>query len=157
MQVPFSATPLKGSVFQVTGDNLALHGLFGFAESYSANYCCRFCLTDKTELQSVFSEDHPSVTLRFCIQHTVMTFIKILLWPQYLVLREPACSISLQLFHTSENYAVDIMHDLLEGVVQYELKLVFQHLIKNSVSVNTLSERILNFNYGYTQRKNRPS
>lgn len=43
MQVPFSAVPLKGTVFQVTGDNLALHGLFGFVESFNANYCCRFC------------------------------------------------------------------------------------------------------------------
>ncbi len=40
MQVPFSAMTVKGSVFQVTGDNLALHGLFGFVESFSANYCC---------------------------------------------------------------------------------------------------------------------
>ncbi|XP_056466516.1 uncharacterized protein LOC130405457 [Gadus chalcogrammus] len=43
MQVPFQPTPLKGSVFQVTGDNLAIHGLFGFVESFSAKYCCRFC------------------------------------------------------------------------------------------------------------------
>ena len=69
-----------------------------------------------------------------------------------------ACPLnSLQLFHTSDNYAVDIMHDLLEGVVQYELKLVFQYLIKNSISVSSLSERIMSFNYGFTQRKNRPS
>lgn len=27
----------------------------------------------------------------------------------------------LNFFHTSDSYAVDIMHDLLEGVVQYEL------------------------------------
>lgn len=43
-----SDTPVKGTVVQVTGDNLALHGLFGFVESFSAAYCCRFCLTAKS-------------------------------------------------------------------------------------------------------------
>lgn len=45
------------------------------------------------------------------------------------------------------------MHDLLEGVVQYELKLVFQYLIKNSISLSSLSERIVSFNYGYTEKE----
>ena len=70
MQVPFQPTPLKGSVFQVTGDNLAIHGLFGFVESFSAKYCCRFCLTEKGEMQSVFSEDHPGLTLRSKALHS---------------------------------------------------------------------------------------
>lgn len=39
MQLPFSAMPLKGTVFQVT-DNLALNDIFGFVESFNANYCC---------------------------------------------------------------------------------------------------------------------
>lgn len=159
MQVPFSDRPLKGTVFQVTGDNLALHGLFGFVESFSANYCCRFCLTDKTELQSVFSEDHPSLTLHCKDLHS--THCDVLHQNPALAsvfgVKKTCLLNSLQLFHTSENYAVDIMHDLLEGVVQYELKLVFQHLFKNSISVSMLSERIVSFNYGYTQRKNRPS
>lgn len=35
MQVPFSAMPLKSRVFQVSGDNLAFHDLFGFVQSFS--------------------------------------------------------------------------------------------------------------------------
>ena len=42
MKGPFSATPVKGSVFQVSGDHIASHGLFGFVESISAVYSCRF-------------------------------------------------------------------------------------------------------------------
>ncbi|KAK0153147.1 hypothetical protein N1851_005164 [Merluccius polli] len=159
MQVPFQPTPLKGSVFQVTGDNLAIHGLFGVVKSFSAKYCCRFCLTEKGEMQSVFSEDHPGLTLRSKALHSEHCAA---------IQQNPAlastfgvkkvCPLnSLQLFHTSDNYAVDIMHDLLEGVVQYELKLVFQYLINNSISVSSLSERIMSFNYGFTQRKNRRS
>lgn len=65
---------------------------------------------------------------------------------------------TLHFFHTSDNYAVDIMHDLLEGVVQYELKLVFQYLVNQKyLSLESLSQRIQSFNYGYIERKNRPS
>jgi len=50
------------------------------------------------------------------------------------------------------------MHNLLEGVVQYELKLVFEYLVKQGyISLNTLSSRIQSFNYCYTERKNKPS
>lgn len=59
IEVPFSDSPLRGTVIQVTGDNLGLHGLFGLIESFSATYFCRFCLTTKEELQSVFTEDNP--------------------------------------------------------------------------------------------------
>ena len=50
IEVPFSDSPLLGSVIQVTGDNLGLHGMFGYVESFSATYFCRFCLTTKEEL-----------------------------------------------------------------------------------------------------------
>ena len=59
--------------------------------------------------------------------------------------------------HTSDNYAADIMHDLLEGVVQYELKLVFEYLVDKYLSLETLSRRIQSSNYGYIERRNRPS
>lgn len=152
MQVPFSATPVRGSLFQITGDNLALHSIFGFVESHSANYCCRFCLTDKTELQSVFSEDHVGLTLRskeLHYKHCGAIQQNPALASTFGVKRNCLLN-SLRLFHISDNYAVDIMHDLLEGVVQYELKLVFQYLIKTSlISLNSLSQRIISFNYGY--------
>lgn len=41
--------------------------------------------------------------------------------------------------------------------MQYELKLLFQYFVKNCISLETLSERIQSFNYGYSKRKNRPS
>lgn len=59
---------------------------------------------------------------------------------------------SLEYFPSTDNYAVDITHDLLEGIVQCELMLFFQHLIKNGyISMNTLSDRIQSFNYGYIE------
>ncbi|XP_030601542.1 uncharacterized protein LOC115791568 [Archocentrus centrarchus] len=159
IKVPFSDTPLRGSIVQVTGDNLALHSLFGLVESFSATYCCRFCLTDKTKLQSVFSEDDQDLTFRtkeLYSEHFNAVAQNPILVHSFGVKRE--CPLNaLQYFHCSNNYAVDIMHDLLEGVVQYELQLLFQYMVRTSIDLNTLSERIQSFNYGYLERNNRPS
>lgn len=159
VQLPFFDEPLLGTVFQITGDNLALHTALGYVESFSATHCCRFCLTNKEQIQSFFSENHPDLILRskalyaeqceeLCENPTLHVY----------GVKKPCVFNSLQYFHSTDNYAVDIMHDLLEGVVQYELKLVFFYLVKQGyVSMGLLSDRIQSFNYGYTNRKNRPS
>ena len=35
---------VKGTIFCVSADNLAAHGLGGFLESFKAQYVCRFCM-----------------------------------------------------------------------------------------------------------------
>lgn len=62
--VPFAEVSVRGTLAQITGDNLGMHSILGFLESFSANYFCRFCLIDKSSAQSVFSEDDPCLTLR---------------------------------------------------------------------------------------------
>lgn len=158
--VPFSDSPLMGSVIQVTGDNLGLHGLFGFVESFSATHCCRFCLTSKDEFQSVFSEDHSGLVFRskeIHSEHCAALQEDPLLVSTFGV--KKSCLLNtLHFYHSADNYAVDIMHDLLEGVVQYELKLVFHYLIgQKHLTLETLSQRIQSFNFGFAERKNRPS
>ena len=160
IQLPFINEPLFGSVIQITGDNLALNGLLGFVESFSATYCCRFCLTNKEEIQSVFTENNPGLVLRskeLYVEHCNALSEDPTLPSVYGV--KKACVLnSLHYFHSSDNYTVDIMHDLLEGVVQYELKLFFQYLIKNGyASIKTLLHRVQSFNYGFLERKNKPS
>lgn len=49
---------------QVTGDNLGIHRLFGFVESLRARNCCHFCVIERSEFQTLFCEDDPSVILR---------------------------------------------------------------------------------------------
>ncbi|KAK0150881.1 hypothetical protein N1851_008003 [Merluccius polli] len=64
----------------------------------------------------------------------------------------------LQYFHVSDNYAVDIMHDILEGVGQFELKLLFGYLTDNNIISKTdVCNRIYSYNYGFVERKNRPT
>ncbi|XP_045065672.1 uncharacterized protein LOC123482381 [Coregonus clupeaformis] len=57
IEIPLYSGYVRGTVVQVTGDNLGLHSLFGLVESFSARYCCRFCLSEKEDFQTEFSED----------------------------------------------------------------------------------------------------
>lgn len=101
------------SVFQVTGDNLALNSLLGFVESFSATYFCRFCLTNKEEIQSVFSEDNPGLTLHsreLHIEHCNALSEDPAL-PTVYGVKKPCVLDSLQYFQCTDNFAVDIMHD----------------------------------------------
>lgn len=51
-----------------------------------------------------------------------------------------------------------ILHDLLEGVAQYEIKLLFGYLTsQNFISEQDLLFRIYSFDYGFLERKNRPT
>ena len=124
MKVSFAEEPVFGTIAQVTGDNLGLNSILGYVESFSAHHYCRMCLIDKATAQTVFSESDPRVILRTKLtneQHY-----------SYLVEnpRENSCfglkrnSIlnSLSYFNVSDNFVFDIMHDILEGVAQYEIK-----------------------------------
>lgn len=69
LQILIFEHSVHGTVVQVTGDNLGLHTLFGFVESFGARYCCRFCLLEKHRFQTVFCEDDPEVVLRTVHMH----------------------------------------------------------------------------------------
>lgn len=64
IRVPLYDHPVYGTIVQVTGDNLGLHCLFGFVESFSARYCCLFCLAEKEDFQTEFNEDSPKIVMR---------------------------------------------------------------------------------------------
>lgn len=42
----------------ILGDNLGLHSILGFTESFQASRFCRFCNIDKKNMQNVFYEDN---------------------------------------------------------------------------------------------------
>ncbi len=108
------------------------------------------CLTDKATAQTVFSESDPRVIFRTKLtseQHY-----------SYLVEnpREKSCFglkrnnilNSLSYFSVADNFVFDIMHDILEGVAQYEIKLLFEYLNQNFISHETILQRVYAFNYG---------
>ncbi|XP_039649874.1 uncharacterized protein LOC120555261 [Perca fluviatilis] len=156
VEVPFSDEPVYGTIAQVTGDNLGLHTLLGYVESFNANYFCHFCLVDKQTSQTVFSDDDPRITFRnkaLHAQHCNDLMADPTLASKFGVKR--TCLLNdLQYFNVSDNYAVDIMHDILEGVGQFKLKLLFGYLTDNILSKTDVCNRIYSYNYGFVERKN---
>lgn len=63
---------------------------------------------------------------------------------------------SLKYFHTADNFSVDLMHDILEGVAQFEVKLVLEYIQSNFLDAEHLAGRIHAFDYGYNQQRNQP-
>ena len=53
----------------------------------------------------------------------------------------------------------DVMHDLLEGVLQYECKEMLKTFINEEkfLTLDQLNERIKRIDFGYYNDKNRPS
>ena len=145
---------LYGTVCLLTGDNLACHSLCGYLESFSANKFCHLCLVDKNMSQMVFDEGEFERRNRENYQQHVtlkdgsMTGVK-----------EDSCLNTLKYFHVTENVGVDIMHNVLEGVAPLEVKLLLRHYIYDEklLCLEQSNERIVNFDYGYSNEKNKPS
>lgn len=127
---------------------------------FQANYFCRFCMCHKTECK-VLTEEAPyklrdiETYNRICarfhgsedIDATESKGVK-----YYCQLND------LENFHIFENYSVDLMHDLLEGVVSFAIKHIFEYAIgKKLFNLQLLQNMIQFFNYGPLNKRNIPS
>lgn len=143
---------LYGTICVLTADNLGIHSLCGYIESFSANKFCHFWMVDKTVAQSVFDEDDVERRTRENYQQHVRCND-----PSSTGVKEDSCLNKLQYFHVTENTCVDIMHDILEGVAPLEVRLMLQHFIyeEKFFTLELLNQRISSFDYGYGNEKNK--
>lgn len=131
--------------FAIIGDNLGLYSMLGFVENFNSFYYCRFCNSHKRDMSNNIVEDERTVRTKvnYEIDHQLdnisMTGVK-----------ENSVWNKLLNFHVTENYSVDIMHDLLEGVCHYDLcqillTLIYKHKLFSLVKLN---QRIKEHNFG---------
>ena len=60
-------------------------------------------------------------------------------------------------FSVASGLPQDVMHDLLEGVIDYEFRLLLTHCIqRNYFTIIQINERIKSFDFGYTQTSTKP-
>lgn len=136
----------------VLGDNLGIHSMLGFVESFNATFFCRFCLTNRKKICHTFDEGT-------CILRNVDNYTSLLALND--VSKSGIVSQcvfhDLGYFHVTKNLSVDVMHDLLEGVCRYDLALFLNYFIDkkylNRTDVNT---RIRSFRYSYKHNINKP-
>lgn len=144
---------VKFTVLQVVGDNLGLHSVLGYIESFSGNYVCRLCKADKGKVRSLTLEDPALLRDRNSYEADVVTADS-----SQTGLKRHSVLNNLSFYHVSDNVAVDIMHDVLEGVGPYEMKPVLNSLIEQKhLTLEKLNYRITCFDYGFCDNSNKPS
>lgn len=72
--------------------------------------------------------------------------------PTLTVIKEDYCLNSLSYFHVTENVCVDIMQDVLEGV------LILKHFIYNKKPFTSehFNQSLVSFDYSFANEKNKP-
>ncbi|CAD6239436.1 GSCOCG00008686001-RA-CDS, partial [Cotesia congregata] len=90
----------------ILGDNLALNSLFGYNESFISEYCCRFCRVPKCDAQKLTVENKNLLRTKQNYEEDLLNHSKGV---------KTSCVFNdIKLFHNTNNWTVDVMHDLLK-------------------------------------------
>lgn len=129
----------------ILGDNLGLHSIFNFSESFMANYPCRFCKSSKLECNFATVQDVSKLrNIENCCNDMEINNVSLT------DLKGPSIWNKIPNFHVTSNFSVDIMHDVLEDVCNYDLSFILLPFINDLkyFSLDTLNNRIQYFSYG---------
>jgi hypothetical protein len=153
---------LYGTLALFTADNLASHEVGGFKKGFArGKRKCRYCLGTHEEIQCFF-EDGMFIR-RTIASHDLQTagletnshehFAKVYGLNNKSILNE------LEHFHVVEGLVPDLMHDLHEGILPYVLCLLLHYFITEKIffTIDQFNHALLNFNYGFSDVKDKPS
>jgi len=138
---------------QILGDNLGLNSILGYTESFSANHYCRVCRVSKHDVGRLLVEDKSlfrnadNYAADLVTNNVSETGIKgDAIWNE------------IPNFHVTHNCACDIMHDLFEGVCNYDMRHIIHYLVneRKFLSFEVLNSRIQCFDYGLEEASNKP-
>ncbi|XP_062705148.1 uncharacterized protein LOC134287393 [Aedes albopictus] len=149
---------LKATVTAFCGDSLAMHDVFGLLGP-SAKYFCRVCTISRPEFHDDPTKECPLrdaawyATNLAAVQCGEQSPTECGLKACGSILNE------LPNFHITDNWTLDVMHDLAEGIIPLTLQLVMGRYVKQKdlrFTKSFINHRISTFNFGYVDRKNRP-
>lgn len=129
----------------ILGDNLGVNSLLDFSKSFSANYYCRFCTDSKQICQHLSQEN--AATMRNIEKYN--NDLKKNDFKQTGVRKKSVLN-DIKSFHVVNNFAVDVMHDIFEGICHYDIAHILLYYIYEC-KLFTLEELNIcknNFNYG---------
>jgi len=134
----------------ILGDNLGIHSITGFVESFSSNFCCRICTMGKSDIKVKCYEDKS--LLRSNEQYFNDLKKNDL---SATGLKEECIWFNVTDFSLFDQVGVDVMHDLLEGCGKYIMSFILTSYIKDLklFSLKVLNDRIFAFDYGPENNK----
>ena len=151
-------TSVRGTVIYISSDNLGAHSFAGFQESFNVDKFCRFCLASRKDIQTC-SVRSGAFVLRTRESHNLdLSELKdnVTLKSVNGVKRDCVLN-ELQYFHCITGFPPDFLHDLLEGIVPFELCLCLKKLIeKKKFTVAHLNTAIQHFPYKFSDKTNCP-
>lgn len=129
-----------------------MNGL-GFVESFVGNHFCRQFKMHRNDMRYATTEISDFVRRQRDYDIDVATDD-----PSTTGIKTTCLLNDVHNFHVTNNFAPDIMHDLLEGVCSLEVHLVLETLIQDGYfTLDLLNSRITSFDYGIPDAKNKPS
>ncbi|XP_066595370.1 uncharacterized protein [Prorops nasuta] len=135
----------------VIGDNLGLHSILGFTESINSTYFCRFCCMNKIDIQTVFEESNCQIRTKSNYESDLLKSSK-----ETGRINETCIFHRIQDFHVTQNLSVDVMHDVLEGICQYDLGSILYHFTYTDKYFKLEDVNILIKSFDYGCNKNKP-
>lgn len=155
---------IHGKVLICAGDTLGQHYWGGYKEGVGVAFQkCRHCQCAFEQMQRDFLEEAfvlrtmETYSAQFdAIEQAPTLNVQNDLKTTYgLTTRSSLCQ--LPTFDVTQQLPQDIMHTLLEGVVQYEVRLVLLHYIQSSqTSLSEINGAILSHEYGYSEISDKP-
>lgn len=146
--------PIFGTLTSLSHDNLGANQLHGMVLSFQANYFCRICLISKDESQTK-SLDNLQLWRNSGQYEEHCKQVKER--PHHFGIKYRSILNDLNYFKLCDSVSVDVMHDILEGLIHIDFKFIINNLIENKViSLKQLNERIRIFDYGNKHRSNKP-
>ncbi|XP_023316931.1 uncharacterized protein LOC111694165 [Trichogramma pretiosum] len=128
----------------IVGDNLGLHGILGFTESFNANYACRFCKMNKFQRSIAIQEDEAYLRTKENYERDVNVHDV-----SKTGIKESCVFENLPGFHVLDNISADIMHDLMEGICMFDLcSLIKYYIEKKFFTLDDLNLRIARHDWG---------
>lgn len=127
------------------GDNLGVNSLLDFSKSFSSTSFCRFCKVDRENCSKLGVEvqEHIRTVENYSYDVSVNDLKKTGIAKESPFNKIPS-------FHVVENFCVDAMHDLCEGIFHYDLCHILLYLTQemNYLTLEMLNKRKQTFDYG---------
>lgn len=126
------------------GDNLGLNSLLSLNKSFSGVFC-RFCKVSKSQSNTLYSE-------KFELMRNVENYNSDVdeANPKLTGIKSVCIFNEIRSFHVVNNFCVDAMHDVFEGICHYDLCNIIKYFIQTMqyFSLELLNMRKQTFEYG---------
>lgn len=124
----------------ILGGNLGLHSLFGFNESFSSEYFCRFCRLPKEQAHKLCVEDEAYLRNAQNFDQDVKSLSH--------GVKGNCIFNNIPQFHNTVNKTCDLTHDVYLGLGRYDMARIIDHCVEQKYfTLDHLNDRLKYFDY----------